>query len=89
MREKIKRDMLNNLYIHRYWGGKHTSAENAMKGIPRHLAGEAKDVLKELLKEGLLIPKPTHYGFHVSLNPRKKREIEEVITSDKAFIFRV
>jgi len=51
--------------------------------------GEGKKVVKALIKEELLIPKTTHYGFHVSLNPRKKKEIEEVITSGKAFTFRV
>jgi len=30
---------------------------------------------KELIRQGFIIPKPTHYGLQVSLNPRKSEEI--------------
>ena len=40
---------------------------------------EVKKVIKELLKEQILLSKPTYYGLEVSLNPKKKREIEELI----------
>ena len=60
------------------WSGNHTSFDNLPKGFPKHLRGEVKKVAKELIKEGLLKSKPTHYGLEVSLNPDKKREIENL-----------
>jgi len=35
--------------------------------------------VEELLKEQILLSKPTHYGLEVSLNPGKIREIEELV----------
>ena len=37
------------------------------------------EIGKELIKEGLLIAKTTHYGLEVSLNPRMHEEIMEFI----------
>jgi hypothetical protein len=33
----------------------------------------------ELISGGLLIPKPTNSGPHLSLNPQKKAEIDRII----------
>ena len=33
----------------------------------------------ELIKEDILISKPTSYGLHVSLNPRKREEINQYL----------
>jgi len=60
-------------------GKKHTSFDNLQKGFPSHLAKRVKDAGKELLKENLLLSKPTAYGLEVCLNPRMKREIIELI----------
>jgi len=43
------------------------------------LRGLAKEVAEELIKEGLLLTKPTSYGLEVSLNPRRKDEIDRII----------
>jgi len=32
-------------------------------------------MVKELIRQGLIIPKPTHYGLQVSLNPRQNETI--------------
>jgi len=47
--------------------------------MPKHLRGEAKDAAKDLISEGLLIPKQTSYGLHVSLNPQRKADIDKII----------
>lgn len=60
-------------------GGRHTDIENLKKGLPGHLKGDIKDAAKELIKEGILIPKPTSYGLHLSLNPHKKEEIDKYL----------
>jgi len=47
--------------------------------LPSHFKGDVKDAAKELINEEILIPKPTSYGLHVSLNPRKREEIDNYL----------
>ena len=61
------------------WGPVHTSKENALKGIPSHDIGTAKDVLEAAIKDGFLILKRTGYGDHVSLNFKRRDEILSII----------
>jgi len=75
----LKATMLKKLKRRGKWGGAHTSFDVLTKGIPKHLKGEAKEVAKELIKDGLLFSKPTSYGLEVSLNPKRKDEIDKVI----------
>ncbi|PIN75665.1 hypothetical protein COV18_02350 [Candidatus Woesearchaeota archaeon CG10_big_fil_rev_8_21_14_0_10_37_12] len=77
----IKKFIVEKLYRKRKWGGSHTNINNLPKGLSNELRGskEVKKAIEELLKENLLLSKPTHYGLEVSLNPKKKREIEELI----------
>ena len=62
------------------WLHKHTSIHNLPKGLSNELRA-SKDVRKaidDLIKEQILLTKPTHYGLEVSLNPKKIKEIEEL-----------
>ena len=61
------------------WGNSHTSFDNLPKGFPTHLRGDVKDIAKKLIKEKLLLSKPTSYGLEVSLNPKKKKEVETLV----------
>jgi len=74
-----KKIILQKMYRHRIIGGKHTAVEHLTKSLPKHAIGEAKNVVKELVKEGLILTKSTNYGLQVSLNPEKIGEIEGVI----------
>ncbi len=81
---QLKAEMLLNLARKRCFGGKHTALENMYRGIDqRRLGKEGLKRLKklgdELMKQKFVIPKPTHYGVHVSLNPAKAREIKTMI----------
>ncbi len=76
---KIEVDILEKLYRHHFIGEKHTSEDNIPKSFPKHLRGDAKKALKNLIKQGYVVPKITSYGLEVSLNPRKIREIEKAI----------
>lgn len=67
--------ILRKLYRHRIIGGKHTAVENLTKGLPKHVVGDAKEAVSELIKAGFIIPKRTSYGMQVSLNPEKINEI--------------
>ncbi len=79
--EDIKRFILRKLTRHKMWMHKHTSIHNLPKGLPDYLRGrkEVKKAIEELLKQGFLLSKPTNYGLEVSLNIRKKKEIEYFI----------
>ena len=74
--EQLKCFIVKKLFHHGYIGGRHTAAENLQKGLPSHFKGDVKDAVHELVREEILILKPTSYGLHVSLNPRKREEID-------------
>ncbi len=74
--DQLKGFIVKKLFQHGYIGGKHTDIENLKKGLPGHVKGDVKDAAKELVKEGILMIKPTSYGLHVSLNPQKRKEID-------------
>ncbi len=77
----IKKFIVRKLYRKRIWMHKHTNIHNLPKGLSNELrvSREVKKVIEELLKEQILLSKPTHYGLEVSLNPKKIKEIEELI----------
>lgn len=77
----IKKFILRKLYRQRRWMHRHTNINNLSKGLPNTLRNskDVKKVIEELLKEKILLSKPTHYGLEVSLNLKKKKEIEELI----------
>jgi len=72
---EIKDNILFKLHWRKYWGARHTALESVKKGIPKHLGGRYVDMAKELIKEGLIVSKPTSYGLQISLNPKLREEI--------------
>ncbi|MDD5649954.1 MAG: hypothetical protein PHF86_05960 [Candidatus Nanoarchaeia archaeon] len=79
--ENIKKFILRKLVRHRMWMHKHTSIHNLQKGLPDELKSkkEVKKIIEDLLKNKILLSKPTNYGLEVSLNIEKKKEIEDFI----------
>ena len=43
------------------------------------VVGEAKNAINELVKEGLILSKPTSYGLQVSLNPKTIDKVSKII----------
>ena len=76
---KLRGTILHKLDRKGKWGPVHTSLDNLPKGLPSDLRGEAKAVARALIKEGLILEKPTFYGIEVSLNLKRRAEIEEII----------
>ena len=78
----IKKFIIRKLYRKRMWMHKHTSIHNLSKGLSNELrvSKEVKKAIEELLKEQVLLSKPTHYGLEVSLNSKKIKEIENLIS---------
>lgn len=49
-RNRIRATIFDKLNRRGKWGPAHTSKENALKGIPTHEIGVAKDILEEAIK---------------------------------------
>ncbi|MBI4451673.1 hypothetical protein HY642_06885 [Candidatus Woesearchaeota archaeon] len=75
----IKAIILRKMFDRRIIGEKHTAFEHVMSGIPRHLAGDAKEAAIQLIRQGFIIVKPTSYGLQISLNPERMAEIRNII----------
>ena len=83
--EQIKAAILLKLYKRGNWGGSHTAFDNLKKGFKAKELGKGglkrvNRMGRELIREGLLLAKPTHYGLQVSLNTRKNQAIRTIIT---------
>lgn len=77
--DKTRRFILEKMLRHGFVGGKHTNIENIPRGKPKDEYRVIMAEVKALLKEGFFIPKPKPDGLHISLNPRRLREIESFL----------
>ncbi len=78
--EQIKAIILLKLHKRGKWGGSHTALENLKKGwkdadLGKHGLKRVEKLARELIRQGLIISKPTYYGLQVSLNPRRHEDI--------------
>ena len=78
--DQIKATILFKLYKRGNWGGSHTAFDNLRKGFKDSELGKGglkrvEKMARELVRVGLIIPKPTSYGLKVSLNPRQNEII--------------
>ena len=71
----IKGKILHKLTRQGKFEHSHTAIENLTKGFPPDLRGRAKDMSKELIREGILYLKKTNYGTQISINLEKKEKI--------------
>jgi len=82
--EEIVAAILLKLYKRGNWGGSHTAFDNLKKGFKQQELGKEgfkriDKIGKDLIKGGLMVAKPTHYGLQVSLNPREHQRIIPLI----------
>lgn len=77
--DKIKATILYHLRRKKIIGNVHTHFDTLKKGFPSHLGKDIDKIAKELIKQELLITKPTSYGLQISLNKEKIAEIEKFI----------
>ncbi|MBU2634048.1 MAG: hypothetical protein KJ674_02280 [Nanoarchaeota archaeon] len=78
-KDKTKATILYHLRRKKVIGGVHTHFDTLKRGFPSYLGKDVEKIAKQLIKEGLIITKPTSYGLQVSLNKIKLKEIEEFI----------
>lgn len=77
---KIKKNIIKKLYANDAFKTGHLLFERLQSGIPPHLLGFVKNVLKDLIKEGLVLYYgKTKYGNAYQLNIKKLKEIEEIV----------
>ena len=71
----IKARIIRKLVQWRKWGSSHT--ENVLNGLPTHLKGDkmTKQALKELERDGWILPAKKTGEIHYSLNPEKTGDI--------------
>lgn len=82
--DQIRATILFKLHKRGNWGASHTAFENIKKGFSerdfgKHGAKTADKIARDLIREGLVTTKPTHYGMQVSLNPRQNEKIISII----------
>ena len=80
---QIKGKILHKLSRRGNFKASHTSIDNLPKGFPNHMWNRVKKLSKEMIKEGLLLSKPTAYGKEVSIN---LNEMDEVLRLIKIFL---
>jgi len=63
------------------WGASHTEEKNLFKRFPKHMRGtkQVKKALEELYQLGFINKYKKTGETHVSLNIRKKKEIEQFL----------
>jgi len=77
---KIRVNILKKLYSYGAFSHGHLLFERLQHGIPSHLRGFVKDVLKDLIKEGIVLYYgKTKYGDAFQLNIKRLKEIEDII----------
>ena len=79
--EKIKTEIIRSLHKDRYYNKRHTPIIHVCKRLPKVPCKKIKRGIRELRKEEVIIIKPTYHGADVCLNVKKKKEIDEYLTS--------
>jgi hypothetical protein len=83
--EQIRATILFKLHKRGNWGASHTAFENIKKGFSerdfgKHGTKTADKIARDLIREGLIVAKPTHYGMQISLNPRQNEKIISIMS---------
>lgn len=82
---KVMHLILSKLVRMKKWGGAHTEITNLTKGLPFHYRSNQRGkktiqkAIKELVKREFLLLKQSTLETHVSLNPRKTKQISEFL----------
>ena len=76
---KAKIKIIYTLHQKRYYNKRHTPIDFLCKRNPKIACKTIKKAINELKKEDILIMKPTYHGTDVSLNVKKKKEIDEYL----------
>ena len=77
--EEIQSAILHQLFRKQKWMANHIGYDKIKKWVVAGLKGkngkETDMNLKQMIKEGLIIPKPTNYGLQISLDIKHREKI--------------
>ncbi|MFQ5620706.1 MAG: hypothetical protein ACE5FT_02595 [Candidatus Nanoarchaeia archaeon] len=73
--EEIRGKILHKLLRKGKLWHSHTSIDQLPKSFPGHMEGRVKAQVVVLVKERILLIKPTHYGKEVSIDPSLKPKV--------------
>ena len=77
--EEIQANILHQLFRKQKWMANHIAYDKIKKWVVVGLRGkngkETDRILKQLIRENLILAKPTSYGLQISLNIDHKEEI--------------
>ena len=76
--DSYHKDILRNLLHRRRIGRSHCHREQALGRLLQEDGKKANKRLDELIKHGLVLSHPTHYGNQVSLNPKRLNDIQDL-----------
>jgi len=88
-KEDIMWFILVKLVNMKKFGGAHTALRNITKGLPSSITANKRGkklieiAVKELVGWGFILAKPSTGEIHISLNPRKIKEIQGFIQKHK------
>ena len=77
--EEIKGKILHKLTRMGKFHHSHTAVEHLQKGFPGDVQGKVKFMVAELIREKILLTKPTNYGLQVSVNTEHRERIMQYI----------
>lgn len=79
----IKKNIIKKLYSHGAFRKGHLLLERLIHGVPSNLSGYVKEVIKDLIKEGIVLQySKTKHGLAYQLNIKRLKDIEEIILKD-------
>jgi len=84
-KEFIQRKIITKLYSLGKWNKNHLLIDNLESGFPVHCIKCIKKEVLQLIKEGILATKKSKHGLAVSLNIRRKEEIETILNKELFF----
>lgn len=91
----IAKLMLERLDNMDKWGGAHSELARVKKSLPSYITDTNKGkkqiskAIKFLVNFGFLLIKPSAGELHISLNPRKKKEIYEFIEKNEKTEYKI
>ncbi len=85
--EQIKATILYHLRRKKVIRGVHTPFDTLTRGFPSHLGKDIKKIANKLIKDNIILSKPTSYGLQVSLNKERLKEIDDFIFKTLGFKF--
>ena len=77
---RIKKNIVKRLYSSKAFSHGHLLFERLTSGIPPHLSGFVDMILRDLIREEIVLHYGrTKYGDAYQLNVKKLKEIEEIL----------